>query len=221
MPTRRQLTLVRLGGTAVLGTVGWLLLGPLWAFPCALTGLFVLPLVLLIVAEYRQPRPEGLLRAGRPADALKMLDRHMHTDRVLGERWPGHLARKLVLKSAALQALSRLPQALDAADEAVTLLAGKGARRPGAVHASAFCQRGLVLAAMSRHGEALNAVEAAVRLYRDLAIGDRNSFLPPLAEALTHQADALGFLDRFEEARVASAEALLIRSDMLPAGAHP
>jgi tetratricopeptide (TPR) repeat protein len=206
------------------GAPAWLLIGPLWAAPCALAGLIVAPLVAMFVVEYRQPEPEDLLSAGRPHDALAALDRRMGTDRLLAEKWPSQfadfLARKLVCKSAALQAMDRLPQALDAVDEAVDLLTDREPKCPPAVLASALYQQGSVLAALSRHGEALGAVETAVRLYRDLAIGDRGCYLPRLAEALTHQADALGYLDRFDEAHAAAAEATLIRSDMIPAASY-
>jgi hypothetical protein len=69
---------------------------------------------------------------------------------------------------------------------------------------------------MGRHGEALGAIEPAVQIYRRLTVGDRSSYLPDLAAALTRQADELGYLDRITEARAAAAEAEMISTDMLP-----
>ena len=73
-----------------------------------------------------------------------------------------------------------------------------------------------MLANMGRHGEALAAVEPAVRIYRRLAVRDRSAHLPSLAAGLTRQADELGHLDRITEARTAAAEADMISTDMLP-----
>jgi hypothetical protein len=69
---------------------------------------------------------------------------------------------------------------------------------------------------MSRHGEALAAIEPAVQIYRRLAVSDRGKYLPPLATALGRKAVELYSLEQITESRTAAAEAEMIRTDMLP-----
>jgi hypothetical protein len=82
--------------------------------------------------------------------------------------------------------------------------------------AGALVQQAGLLGGLSRHGEALGAAQAAVRIYRDLAAAGRGTYLSDLAMALARQSDEPGFLGRIAEARAAAAEAELIRAGMLP-----
>jgi hypothetical protein len=78
------------------------------------------------------------------------------------------------------------------------------------------CSRLDLPAHMGRHGEALAAIQPAVRLYRRLAVSDRGKYLPLLAGALARQAIELYSLDQITESRAAAAEAEMIQTDMLP-----
>lgn len=211
-----------LGGGLLLGGAGTQS-GPLWTAAGAVTGVIVAPLVYLLLLMMRLPDPEKLLAAGRPKEALKQLTSVLTMDRRLAERWPRQfravLADRLLTKAEILRVLHKEPHALEAVDEAVEILteiAGAGPSQQDVNLARGRCMQAGLLAVMGRHGEALAAAEVAVALYRGLTIADRNHYAGRLAEALERQADALGYLDRLVAARAAAAEAVLIRSDMMP-----
>jgi tetratricopeptide (TPR) repeat protein len=217
--------LVAFGGGMAMGG-GGLLLGWKWALAGFALGFVAAGACYPVVAVFTLPDPETLLRTGRPREALERIEQRLPSSRLTARRWPSVfrevLAFDLLIKSEALRALDKVPQALDTIDEAVTiyrqLMAANPARRLASNLADALYQQASLLGALSRHGEALGAVEVAIRLYRDLAVVNRGEYLPALADALTRQADALGYLDRLDQARAAADEATLIRTDMLPAG---
>lgn len=224
----RRFGILLVSGAALLFAGGGLVLGPAWAVAGFFLGPVVASLAYAIVSTHTQPQPDDLLRAGHTEEALEWFRQQLWLWRKMAQRWPGQfrqpLAYYLTIQSETLQAIGREPQALDVANEAVRIYVEIDASRPGsepAGYAHALCQQARLLGGMSRHGEALGALEIAVRLYRGLAIANRGAYLPLLADALSRQADELGYLDRLAEARGASAEAALIRSDMLPAIPQP
>jgi len=217
----RRRFLVLLTAAVVSGGAG-LLLGPGWAAAGVVSGPLAVCAAGIIVAICVKPDPGQMLKAGRAHEALRLLEGDLAVSRRLAAKWPAFrdvLAEKLMLKSQALQALAREPQALDTAGEAVAIYAEFAARQPGRYNpalARALLQQAGLLGGLSRHGEALGATQAAIQIYRDLAAADRGTYLPDLALALARQSDELGFLDCIAEARAAAAEAELIRTDMLP-----
>lgn len=213
--------LVLLTAAVMSGGAG-LLLGPGWAVAGVVSGPLAVCAAGIIVAICVKPDPGQMLKAGRALEALRLLEGDLAVSSRVAAKWPAFsdvLAEKLMLKSQALQALAREPQALDAAGEAVAIYAEFAARQPSRYNpalAGALFQQAGLLGGLGRHGEALAAIQAALQIYRDLAAADRGTYLPDLALALARQSDELGFLDRIAEARAAAAEAELIRTDMLP-----
>jgi hypothetical protein len=218
----RQRIVLTLTATVAFGVAGGLLFGPVWGIVGAAVGPFIAAAIVMACWVITAPDADKLLKAGEPQRALQVLNGEMANIRALAGQFPRAfrdvLAHKLLARSDALRMLGRYPQALGDAGEAVEILRGyaiAGRERYVSNLAYGRYRQAELLSGMSRHGEALGAACDAGRLYRELAVSDP-AYLTSLAESLELQADALGHLDRPEEASTAAAEATLIRSDKVP-----
>jgi hypothetical protein len=227
MGTRGRGLLAAGGAALALGAAGWLL-GPGWAA----AGVVVGPFAALVIASawraHARTSAADLLRMGRPAEALSMLDREMPSLRTLARIWPGQfrdvLASELVDHSFALHNCGRDAEAAAAAGEAVLAFRELAAARPRKFTvglANALYRVSYPLGAIAGHEKALAAAEEAVRLYRGLAASRPVQYTPPLAQPLTRQAILLATLGRPGEALAAATGAAGLYQAAVPAARYP
>jgi tetratricopeptide (TPR) repeat protein len=219
---RRNVRLIANITAVVFGAVAWIVLGPLWAIPCAMAGLLLALIVLGAVVGIAFPGATTLVNQHEPYQALKQLRQDIHTARRVARIWPGWrevLATDLILQSSALHQLHQDAHALLSADEAVTIYQALAVRNPGKYApdlADALDRQSRLLATAGRQAEAITAIETAVRLYRNLAAGEPSKYLPALAEALTCIAGWLTDIHHDSEALAAAHEATSIYWHRLP-----
>lgn len=218
----RQRIVLTLASAVAFGVAGGLLLGLTWGIVGAAVGPVFTAAIVIACWFITAPDADKLLKADEPHRALQALNGRMANTRALAGQFPRTfgelLACELLARSDALRMLGKYPQALDDVGEAVEILRGYAMtwrKRYVCNLAYGRYRQGELLSGMSRHGEAVAAAREAGRLYRELAVSDP-AYLISLAEALELQADALGYVDRPEEACAAAAEATLIRSDKVP-----
>ena len=208
-------------GAAALGAAAWLLLGPWWAIAGVAAGLLLTLVAVVFFHGFGVPDVVTLLNEGRPDRAAAQVHGGMPELRTLARVWPGQfrdfLASHLIFLSAALNAMHRDAEALQAVAEAVSILQELAAGRPDKYErnlANALDRQSRLLSATDRPAEALAAMEVALRLYRNLAVSNP-AYLPVVAESLTCRAGWLAELGKDSESTAARNEAAAIYRDRL------
>jgi tetratricopeptide (TPR) repeat protein len=226
--TRGQVSVIAGAGAVVFGLAGGLGLGPLWAIAGVLAGPPIAFVAAVVIVAFAATDPATSLRDDEPERAIAQLHQDMPGWRRMARIWPGQfrdtLANRLVVLSAALQAVHRDAEALGAVEEAVALYQDLAAARPGKFAlslADALERQALLLAAAGRQPETAAAMTVAVRLYRNLALTDPGTYLRVLARCLITVAEWLSGIDHGSEALEAANEAVSIYLDRLPADGLP
>jgi tetratricopeptide (TPR) repeat protein len=216
LSVRRNLILATATCAAALGAGGWLLLGPLWTIAGVAAGCLVSMFVYISAFTY-SASPATLIARGRPADALRRLQREEPTTRRTAQAWPSQfaevLAHDLLVKSDALGALHHDTQALRSAEEGVAIFQTLAAEEPAkyarhlehALHTQSHRMIGV-----GQLAEAIEATQTSIRLLRNLAIAEPDEKLPRLAHVLTCMAGWLADIDETAQALEAAHEATSI-----------
>lgn len=127
------------------------------------------------------------------------------------------LGRNKINLANRLSTLGRREDALEAAEEAVSLYRDLASERSGAfVHSIALSLNNLSnrLSALGRHEDALKAAEEAVSLYRDLVSERQGVPIPVLAISLNNLSGCLNDLGRRIDAFEAAEEAVSLYRDL-------
>lgn len=153
-------------------------------------------------------------RLGRHEESLRHLTESVNVLRRLHAENPqvfrAQLASSLNALSLALAELGRRPESLAVVQEAVGLCREEmSSARPEL--ASSLNNLSARLSEMGRPQEALVAVDEALVLYRDLADGQEDAYLPMLAAAVHNRALRLGELGRTAESAQSAQEAVRIQ----------
>jgi tetratricopeptide (TPR) repeat protein len=225
---RLRLILATAASVVALGTLGWLLLGPLWAIAGVAVGCVLPSIAVAVSGTYFSPSSIALISKGQAEDALRKLQREEASSRRMAKIWPGQfreaLAWHLIATSDALHALHRFAHALRSADEGVMIYQALAASNPAKYLpylSGAIDTQSRALAGLGRQHDALQAIETAITMYRQLAASEPRENLPALAEALTCKAEWLADIDMTTQALAAAQEAAAIYWHLVPVSELP